>query len=258
MRAISVSILRNGPTSAYPPQTYALWSTFNRRLTEDALRLYNEARYEQRVEELMAIEVADPRLFWLTLARLAELALKRAGDYADNCEFQAAGDLLANPRGIEVFVQGRTDPVIKNRHRGLREQFAPAIGREEPVAWLSRKTISHVCEKALIPHLEERLASSGWMRADYLALLDRRMCRVADAIAFLIAWQIVDYRELSRRMESAAPEDSAMIEANLCRFDLDCFDEMGDDIERIICNADASSRFLEGRDFSLSQNFPTI
>jgi hypothetical protein len=251
-------MLSNDPISAYPPQAHALWSTFNRRLTEDVQRLYNETRCALRMEELMAIEVADPRIFWLTLARLAELALKQAGDYADNCEFQAAGDLLANPRSIEVFVQGRTDPVIKNRHRGLREQFAPAIGREDPVAWLTKKTLSHVCEKALIPHLKERLASSGWIRSDYLTLLDRRMCRVADTIAFLTAWQIVDYRELSRRMEHAAPEDSAMIEANLCRFDLDCFDEMGSDIERIICSADASSRFLDGCGFSLPQKFPSI
>lgn len=258
MRATPVSIYENSRTSAHHLRSNAIWLDFNRRLSEDTQGLPNEARCWQRLEELMGIEVADPRLFWITLARLAELALKQAGDYADNCEFQAAGDLLANPRRIEIFVQGKTGPVIKNRHCGMREQFAPAIGREDPVAWLRRRTLSHVCEKALIPHLEEQLASSGWMRADYLALLDRRLCRVADTIAFLAAWQVVDFRELSRRMECAAPEDSAMIEANLCRFDLDCFDEMGDDIERIICNADASSRFLEGRDFSLSQKFLTI
>ena len=84
------------------------------------------------------------------------------------------------------------------------------------------------------------------------------MCRVADTIAFLTAWQIFDYKDLSGRMKRAAPEDSALIEANLCRFGLGGFDEMGDDIERIICNADASSRFLGGCDFSISQKFPTI
>lgn len=258
MRTIPASISGNSCIGGAHLQTHVLWSNLNRRLTKDVQRLPNEAWCEQRLEELMGIEAADPRLFWLTLARLAELALKQAGDYADHCEFQAAGDLLANPRRIEIFVQGRTDPVIKKRHCGLREQFTSAIGREEPATWLSRKTLSHVCEKALIPYLKERLASSGWMHSDYLALLDRRMCRVADTIAFLAAWQIADCRDLAKRMVTAAREDNTLIAANLCRFDLDCFNEMGDDIERIICNADASSRFLDGCDFSLSQKFPTI
>lgn len=250
MRAIPVSISENSRTSAYHLRSHAIWLDFNRRLTEDAQRLSNEARCERWLKELVGIEVADPRLFWLTLARLAELALKQAGDYADNCEFQAAGDLLANPRRIEIFVQGRTVPVIKNRHCGMREQFAAAIGREDPAAWLSLNTLSHVYEKALIPQLKDQLASSGWMHPDYLAMLDHRMCRVADTIAFLTAWQIVDYRELSRRMERAASEDSAMIEANCCRFDFDCFNEMADDIEKISCDTDTSSRFLDEHDFS--------
>ncbi|WP_319521774.1 hypothetical protein [uncultured Desulfosarcina sp.] len=253
MRTIPASICGNNCIDSAHLRAHVLWSDFNRRLTEDAQRLPNEARFEQWLEELTGIEIADPRLFWLTLARLAELALKQAADYADHCEFQAAGDLLVNPRRIEIFVQGKTDPVIKKRHCGLREQFALAIGREEPTAWLSRKTLSHVCEKALIPHLKERLISSGWMRPDYLAMLDRRMCRVADTIAFLAAWQIADCRDLTKRMVPAAREDRALIEANLCRFDLDCFNEMGDDIERIVCNANASSRFLNERDFPLSQ-----
>lgn len=251
MRASPVSISVNGPASDHHLQVDVLWSDFNRRLTENAQRPANEALCVQWLEELMGMTDADPRLFCLTLARLAELALKQAGDYADTCEFQAAGDLLANPRRIEIFVQGRTDPVVKDRHCGLCKQFASAIGRENPVAWLSRKTIPHVCEKALIPYMKERLASSGWMCSDYLSMLDRRMRRVAGTIAFLTAWQIIDYGDLSRRMACAAPEDSAMIEANLCRFDLDCFDEMGNDVERIICNAESSSRYLDRRDLSV-------
>jgi len=248
MRVSPVAISVNGFASDHYLQADVIWSDFNRRLTENAQLLPNEARCEQWLEELMSIEDADPRLFCLTLARLAELALKQAGDCADTCEFQAAGDLLANPRRIEIFVQGRTDPVAKDRHCGLCGQFASAIGRENPVAWLSRETIPHVCETALIPCMKERLASSGWVCSDYLSMLDQRMCRVADTMAFFTAWQIIDYRDLSKRMACAGPEDRAVIEANLCRFDFDCFDEMGDDIERIIGNAEASSRYLEGRD----------
>jgi len=256
MRTIPVSMSGSSCIGGAHLQTHVLWSNLNRRLTQDVQRLPNEAQCKQWLDKIMGIEVADPRLFWLTLARLAEMVLKQAADYADHCEFQAAGDLLVNPRRIEIFVKGKTDPVIKKRHCGLREQFASVIGREEPAAWLSRKTLSHVCEKALIPYLKERLESSGWMHSDYLDLLERRMCRVADTIAFLSAWQITDCKDLAKRMVPAR-EDNTLIAANLCRFDLDCFNEMGDDIERIGCNANASSRFLNERDFSLSQQFPT-
>lgn len=250
MRAITVSTSENSRTPAYHLRSHAIWLDFNRRLTEDAQRLPNEARCERWLKELVGIEVADPRIFWLTLARLAELALKKAGDYADHCEFKAAGDLLVNPRRIEIFVQGRMAPVTKSRHSGLREQFAAAIGREDPAAWLSRNTLSHVYEKALLPHLKEQLVSSGWMHPNYLAMLDRRMCRVAGTIAFLTAWKIVDCRDISRRMVHAAPEDSGLISANFCRFDFDVFNEMADDIEKIACDTDPSSRFLDEHDFS--------
>jgi hypothetical protein len=79
------------------------------------------------------------------------------------------------------------------------------------------------------------------------------MCRVAGTIAFLTAWKIVDCRDISRRMVHAAPEDSGLISANLCRSDFDVFNEMADDIEKIAWNTDTSSRFLDEHDFSLLQ-----
>ncbi len=36
--------------------------------------------------------------YWLMVCRISEMALLCAGQYADGCEFSAAGDLLVNPR----------------------------------------------------------------------------------------------------------------------------------------------------------------
>ena len=38
------------------------------------------------------------QIYWLTYVRIREAALLCAGNYADNGEYQAAGDLLVNPQ----------------------------------------------------------------------------------------------------------------------------------------------------------------
>jgi hypothetical protein len=206
--------------------------------------LSNEASIEERLEALMGMEIEDCRIFWLTVSRIAELAIKQAGDYADNCEFQAAGDLLVNPRRIDIYRRGCTTPVVKDRHRGLSDQFAQAIGSENPAAWLCRETITHTRKAPLIPQLEQLLSTSDMMDSRYLKTLTDRMRRVADTIAILNAWQVDDCGKLFRRMEIADPADRKLISVNLCRFDLNWFHAMGDDIENIILNPDGYSRFL--------------
>ncbi|MCB2148348.1 MAG: hypothetical protein KQI81_17865 [Deltaproteobacteria bacterium] len=224
--------------------TQKQWIGFNRELSHDAIVLPNEASIEERLEALMGMGIEDCRIFWLTVSRIAELAIKQAGDYADNCEFQAAGDLLVNPRRIDIYRRGCTTPVVKDRHRGLSDQFAQAIGSENPVAWLCRETITHIRKAPLIPHLEQLLSTSEMMAPRYLKTLTDRMHRVADTIAFLHAWQVDDCRKLIRRMEIGDPADRKMISLNLCRFDLDYFHAMGDDIENIIVDHAGCSRFL--------------
>jgi len=225
-------------------RTQTQWISFNRKLSRDAEFLPNEESIEERLEALRDMEIDDFRIFWLTISRIAELAIKQAGDYADNCEFKAAGDLLVNPRQIDVYRRGCTDPVVKDRHRGLSDQFSQAIGSENPVAWLCRETITHIRKAPLILQLEQLLSTSDMMASRYLKTLTDRMRRVADTIAILNAWQIDNCRELIRRMETGEPADRKMISVNLCCFDLDCFHAMGDDIENIILNTDGSSRFL--------------
>ena len=77
-----------------------------------AMRL-NEEFLEQKVSELEEVGPINGKFYWLTLARLNELTLLCAGNYADNFEFTAAGDLLVNPRCILVHIKNRIRPVIK-------------------------------------------------------------------------------------------------------------------------------------------------
>jgi hypothetical protein len=220
------------------------WRDFNLTLRRDADALINEAAIEYRLDTLRQMEPGGPRVFWLTLARIAELAIMQAGIYADNCEFQAAGDLLVNPRRIDVYRRGREAPVSKDRHRALSDQFAADIGSENPAAWLSRETITHIRQEALLPFLKEMLSSSGMMAPAYLEILDRRMQRVADAIGFLMSWQVRGGLDLFERIKTADPSDRESVAAHLCTFTGDIFHAMGDDIERLILNGDGGSRFL--------------
>ena len=109
-------------------QDHQCWINFNRKLDDDAGSLPNEASIEKRLDELMKMRIIDLRLFWLTIARIAELALKQAGDYADNCEFQAAGDVLVNPRRIDIYLNGWAEPIVKHRHGALNaSSFAASM-----------------------------------------------------------------------------------------------------------------------------------
>lgn len=165
--------------------THSSWIEFNGLLNRDAQSLPNENVIVNRLQMLGSLEGDDPRIFWLTLARINELAIMLAGAYADGCEFQLAGDLLVNPRRIDVYLRGCDQPVAKDRHRSLSEQFTGAIGGENPVEWLCRETFTHIREAALLPHLRELLGAAGVMPDEYLDLVDRRMRQVADTIAFL-------------------------------------------------------------------------
>ena len=62
----------------------------------------NEGRIEDWLDELEMQNNEKNPVYWLLLVRLNELALLCAGNYADNCEFSAAGDLLLNPRKMMV------------------------------------------------------------------------------------------------------------------------------------------------------------
>jgi hypothetical protein len=99
--------------------------------------------------------------YWLTLARLTEATLLCAGHNADNCEFQVAGDLLANPRRIRIFIKGRAGSMIKNRHGRLSDQLSADAGFTGQEAPPARSDVLCLTETpALLPFLQDRLAQS--------------------------------------------------------------------------------------------------
>lgn len=216
------------------------WLAFNHQLDRMAVAFPNEADLCRALDRAQAMETNDPFVYWLTLSRIAELAIKLAGDYADSGEVQAAGDLLVNPRRIDVYLRGQVASIQKDRHRGLSEQFAAAIGDEDPAVWLKRETQVRIKSKALLPQLKDLLSSSGRMDSDYLYDFERRLCRIADTIGFMCARG----RGGNCCMGALLLEDRALIAANLCDFSNRRFEEMGEEIERMILSGHHCSRYL--------------
>ena len=83
----------------------------------------NEGQIENWMNTLEASSAKDGPIYWLLWIRLMEAALLCAGNYVDNCEFSAAGDLLVNPRSIRIYIDGVREPVNKKRHLALTDQF---------------------------------------------------------------------------------------------------------------------------------------
>jgi hypothetical protein len=234
------AIAGDGAAAYAPSQILA----FNQRLNKDLRSLLNETVIARRIDQAFGLRTRDQRLFWLTLARIAELAVFQAGVYADGCEFTAAGDLLVNPRRIEVHIKGHRRPIVKQRHTRLSDQLKADIGRESPVCWLAWEATPRLTCDAILPWLRRTLASSGKMASRYIESLDRRMGRVADTLAFLVAWRIDDAVAFHRRMGAMDLQEKAFIESNLCRFDHERFMAMYADIREIVYANGHPTRFL--------------
>jgi hypothetical protein len=184
-------------------------------------------------------------LYWLTLARINELALLCAGNYADLCEYRLVGDLLLNPRRILIHVQGSRQPITKIRHMGLGEQFRHVADSPLGVMhWLKRKTSLEIREKALLPHLYDLLEDSGRLSKRYLDLVSERKTRIASVTGFLASSGFKDGADLHGWMKRADPADRNLMEAMLCRFDLDVFFELGEEIRLLSKDPARKSRYL--------------
>ena len=123
-----------------PTETERLW-LYNRNLdNESHVGLLHEAVFEEKLRELEWIGRDRDHIYWLTLARLNELVLLCAGNYADSGEITAVGDLLVNPRLIVIHIKKRSQPVVKERHTALTQQFAHvAENRFGVIQWLKKK-----------------------------------------------------------------------------------------------------------------------
>jgi hypothetical protein len=203
---------------------------FNERMERTAASPLNETDLERLLAGLPPISAEHPRRYWLTAARIMELALICARDYTDGCEFEAAGDLLVNPRAIDIQVRDIAAPIRKDRHARLSDQLSGWIGDADPVRWLAENARPRILRRPLLPELRDWLETSGIFAPAYLHGIDDRMRRIADAIAFLSAGSIGDASDLFHRTRPMGPEAASLLESHLCRFDRAAFVAMGDAI----------------------------
>ena len=204
----------------------------------------NESQIEDWLDELkMQTDGRNP-IYWLLLVRLNELALLCAGNYADNCEFSAAGDLLLNPRKIVVHFNDSKQSLIKKRHCSLTEQFRrQGQSRTSVLKRLADNATIEIKRPALLPHLYKIMQVSERVPGYYLDLAGTRMKRIAETIAFLASWQISDATELHRRISESTSETRVFIESHLCRFKNDLFFAIGDRIRRVTSHSIYQSHF---------------
>jgi hypothetical protein len=222
---------------------------FNRTLEENAaLHNLNEAALVTLLNRLEDASHFHGELYWLSLARINELAIIVAGNYAESCEFPLVGDLLLNPRLILIHVRGRRQPIVKERHTALTEQFRhTATTRGGVMQWLKNHTIVETRTEALLPYLLGRLRHAGLFCESYLAVIESREKRVADLSAYLACRHFDNRTTFTKWLQNANPEEQNFMKSRLCRFDFRLFNMLGENIKRTANDAAYESIFLKKR-----------
>ena len=188
---------------------------------------------------------ADSPSYWLLLVRLTEAALLCAGNYADNCEYEAAGDFLVNPR--EILVHQRTDgrSTAKNRHGRLSEQFGFAgVEGLDSMKTFAASVCLETTKPPLLEHMTQVLKKSDRISPEYLQRLEESQRRIVDTLACLAAWHVSDSAELWRRLQESSVRDRVFAESNFCRFDAQVFHRIGADLRRSLAEPAFRSPFL--------------
>lgn len=194
----------------------------------------NEPFLEERLANLERCAPIQDGLYWLSVARLMELALLCAGNYADACEFQLVGDLLLNPRVVYIHVRGEDYPIVKHRHEPLTEQFGRhGCSTSDVIDWLKNETILELKKEALLPYLYKQMEDSRSFSEDYLESIRKRKIRIASLIGFLANASFEDAASLHLWMRSASSDDRKMLECRLCRFDRSVFLKLGLKIQQM-------------------------
>jgi len=206
--------------------------------------LINESTIETWWSHARGLDVDCPG-YWLLLARLAEAALLCAGNYADNCEYQAAGDFLVNPREILIHQRGYGRSTTKNRHGSLSDQFGlKGVQRHDSIRRFSTGMCLEIIKFPLLPHMTRVLKTSERISSEYLQRLEEGQCRIADTLAFLAAWCVFDSAELWRRLQESSARERDFAESHLCRFETDTFYRIGEDVRLSLVQPDYWSTFL--------------
>ena len=218
----------------------------NHRLSSVGVpHLINESCIANFHSELIRHLEPSSAYFWLLYSRITEAALLCAGQYADNCEYSAAGDLLANPRRVQVSSKDSSVAELKKRHGSISSQFAP----QEVCPWAFRNTFFarmnlHIEQPALLPLMANTMRQSGVFRESYLDSIHQRMKKIADTIAFLLAWSLDNVIELHKRMASATHETQRFIKCNLCCFSTTAFEVLGSELSCLERNRPSTGAFF--------------
>jgi hypothetical protein len=214
---------------------------FNIGLEENAkLSRLNERFLEEKMSELDRYGPLRKAFYFQTRARLHELLLLCAANYANNCEFKAVGDLMFNPRLTLVHVTGLRAPIVKARHAPLTAQFADkAETHGGVVEWLKKETTLETRKKPLIPHSLEVLEGSGFMSEDYLESARNREVKIADLITYLTCGGFQDRLSLENWMRSASQNDKDLMKSRFIKLDWETFWELGSSI-RFLASEQAS------------------
>ena len=241
------------PADGAPPFSHGRGASFPEKIHHavaaqlERLRLPADLN-ENAVDRLLKfLETGgDPHhpIYWLLLARLTEAALVCAGNYADNCEFAAAGDLLVNPRQIFLHLDSGNRHIPKKRHQRVSRHFPEGPTFSAP--GFRRRIEIETAKPPLLPYLQERLQFSVFIAPWYPPTVSRRMQRIADAIGFLSAGGLTTPEALHQHLRSVALPERQLIQGSLCGFDTAFFERLGEDLKQMFQQPERKSEFLSG------------
>ena len=97
----------------------------------------------------------------------------------------------------------------------------------------------------LLTAIMEQLAESRLFSNRYLKSFSDRMCRIADTIGFLSAYQCSSSQDFHRKLKQASVKERRHIRKRLCNFGLEIFHDLGRDIVGLATLDRFRSRFLK-------------
>jgi len=205
----------------------------------------NERSIERFLRILEDSGLCNQASYWLLMARIFELAVFCAGHYADNCEFSAAGDLLANPRKVLIHRKGYPHSMVKPRHGCISDQFNTGERcRKHILLLLKRDIIVEISKPAILPYLFEQMQHSQKIAAWYLQHAAKRMQKIADTISFLSAWPVSRFEDFHQRLQEASPKTRSFVGEHMCRFDTHFFERLGQEIQVLIKDPNKTCQFV--------------
>lgn len=188
----------------------------------------DEERLTRLRDQLQAMAGPQGRAFWLTLARLGELALWWAGCLADAGEFQAVGDLLLNPPRKTLYIRDRPLPLRLARHQPITEQVRPlAPAGANLVQWLKSQTILVSESEPLLPLLLSDLSRWPHRAPQVCCDFQLRLDRVAGALCHITSLNLPQGVSVAGHLARLPREEARAIERHLCGFDLRRFAALG-------------------------------